>query len=343
MLTLVLLITIAVPAFAATNDTESTEKRTVEDILGEYNQKRLTIEIAKETGNSTAYSNRGKSSDKTLEEETVDELRTAGYEAYNVTSSNYDSLEQRLNTNFEALGLNPNGSHIIVISSEEAQSDRTNPNARDGSNPEQDFIDDGGGSFLYYYAPHNRHYRMRYFWVTYNTVSKTSNIVSSQGTNYTNTLANSNITGSVTSDSDYTSSKTLGIFRNLWGLNTSATYSSPTLSVTCNVDWTRKFVDVYDESVSAWMTTTYYEYASTKSVFSGRYLNSRTASYSNISYSGYATIYSPHYGDDAYLKEQAVVFFSSLNPTYDRTHKIEVHATDQSGNTRILVAVDEYF
>lgn len=343
MLALILLITMAVPAFAAANDTESTEKRTVEDILNEYHQKCFDEEMAKEIGNSTAYSNRGKSSDKTLEEETVDELRTAGYEAYNVTSSNYDFLEQRLNTDFEVLGLNPSGSYIIVISGEKAQNDQTNPNARFGSNPEQDWVDDSGGSFLYYYEPFDTHFIMRYLWVTYNTVSKTSNIVSVQGTDYANTLANSNITGSVTSNSIYTSSKTLGTLRNMWGLDTSATYSSPTLSVTCNVDWTRKYAEVYDESVSAWMTTTYYEYASTKSVFSERYLNNRTSSYSNISYSGYATIYSPHYGDDAYLKAQAIMFYSAINPTYDRTHEIQVCATDQSGNTRVLVTVYEIF
>lgn len=340
-LILVLLVTMAVPVFAATNDTESAETRTVEEILNEYHEKSFAADMEEENGGTSVYS-RQAGSGKTLEEETVEELQAAGYEAYNVTSSNYDSLESSLNTDFEDLGLEPSGSYIIVISGEETEN-TGNPNSRTGGEgPDQDLVDPGGGdSFLYYYEPFDTYYTMRYFWVTYDTVSATSNVVSTQGATYANTLATSDITGSVTSNSIYTSSKTLGTLRSLWGLDTSVTYSSPTLSVTCSVDWTRKYVQVYDQSVGAWETTTYYEYASTKSVFAGKYRNDSTSSYNTISYTGYATIYSPNYGDDEYLKLKAVMFYSAINPTYDRTHEIQVRATDSNGNVRVLVTVYE--
>ena len=342
MLSLILLVTMAVPAFATANDVETTDTRTVEEILNEYHEKSFATEMEKETGNPSGNS-RQASSGKTLEEETVDELRAAGYEAYNVTSDNYEALEADLNTDFADLGLEPGGSYIIVISGEEAEG-TTNPNARTGGEgPDQDFLDPGSGGteFLYYYEPFDRHFTMRYVWATYGTISATSNVSSTYGTAYANTLVNNNVTGSVTSNSIYTGSKTLGTYRTLWGLNTSATYSSTTLSVTCSVDWTRKYVQVYDQSVSAWETTTYYEYASTKSVFTGRCKSNSTLAYSTISYTGYATIYSPNYGDDEYLKMKAVMFYSAINPTYDRTHEIQVRATDENGNVRVLVTVYE--
>lgn len=342
MLILVLLITLATPTFAATNDAQHTERPTIEDIINEYHEKCFAMELSAETKATITNSNLNKLLDINLEEETVNELRAAGYEAYNVTSTNYDSLENTLNTNFTALGLDPSGSYIIVISTEDNNDDSSNPNARFNSDPGENWVDpNDGGSFLYYYEPFDTYYKLRYVWVTYNPVSKVSDIVSQQGTNYANTLANSNITCTVTSNSIYTASNTLGTLRNLWGLDTTATYSSPMLSVTCSVTWTRKYVEVYDEVVDAWDTTTYYESASTKTVFSGRYYNNRTASYNNISYTSQVIVYSPNYGNDAYLKVQAIMFHSAINPTYDRTHEIQVRATDQNGNMRVLVTVYE--
>ena len=42
---------------------------------------------------------------------TVETLNEAGYEAYNVTADNYDTLEDQLQTDFAEMGLDPNGSY----------------------------------------------------------------------------------------------------------------------------------------------------------------------------------------------------------------------------------------
>jgi hypothetical protein len=81
------------PVLAAGN---TPAKPTVEEILNEYQQKAFEAESAETTDNTTTYSNR--SSTRTLEQETVDALNAAGYEAYNVTPSNYHTLEAKINT-----------------------------------------------------------------------------------------------------------------------------------------------------------------------------------------------------------------------------------------------------
>ena len=100
---------------SAANDTEPTETRTVEDILNEYHEKSFALETAEAGTNPAFRSGRSGSSGKSLEEETVEELTAAGYEAYHVTSSNYGELEANLHTDFADMGLDPEGSYIIVL------------------------------------------------------------------------------------------------------------------------------------------------------------------------------------------------------------------------------------
>lgn len=101
------------PAVAAD---EMSAPPTVEEILNEYHQKAFEAKMQGDTGNASAWSLRG---GQTLEEETVDTLTEAGYEAYNVTADNYESLQTELKTDFSDMGLDPNGSYIIVISGED--------------------------------------------------------------------------------------------------------------------------------------------------------------------------------------------------------------------------------
>lgn len=91
-----MLLCIGVPALAATNNTAPTETQTVEDILNEYHEKSFALETTQSGTGPAARSSRSSSSGKSLEEETVEELTAAGYEAYHVTSSNYEELETSL-------------------------------------------------------------------------------------------------------------------------------------------------------------------------------------------------------------------------------------------------------
>lgn len=94
------------------------EPPTIEEILNEYHLKAFDSQTQGDTDTASTWSRRG-SNAKTLEQETVDTLTDAGYEAYNVTTDNFEYLEAELNTDFAGMGLDPNGSYIVVIHGEE--------------------------------------------------------------------------------------------------------------------------------------------------------------------------------------------------------------------------------
>ena len=104
LLILTMLVTLS-PAVAA-DDSSATP--TVEEILNSYHVKAFEAKIAEERDGASTYSRRS-GTEKTPEEEAVDELTAAGYEAYNVTPENYYSLEEALHTDFSTLGLDPRG------------------------------------------------------------------------------------------------------------------------------------------------------------------------------------------------------------------------------------------
>lgn len=109
MLSVLIPVGMSIPVFAAQN--EEGPVKTVAEILNDYHAKSFEKQIAQESETARAYARSSGSAEKTLEEETVEELTAAGYEADNVTSSNYEELEASLKTDFEDLGLDPNESY----------------------------------------------------------------------------------------------------------------------------------------------------------------------------------------------------------------------------------------
>lgn len=69
---------------------------TIEEILNDYHSKAFEAQTAQEEAGT--YSRSASGTVKTLEQETVEQLTAAGYEAYNVTGDNFDSLEDSLQT-----------------------------------------------------------------------------------------------------------------------------------------------------------------------------------------------------------------------------------------------------
>lgn len=269
----------------------------------------------------------------------MDTLNAAGYEAYNVTSDNYDALEGELQTDFKDMGLDPNGSYIIVISGEDSENS-SSANSRAVSLPEQDIIDDSGSSFLYYYDIYDRYYTLRYFTVTCTDgeVSSDADLLSNHGTSFVNQLANSSVSWGVTHS---TFRENYGVLRTLMGLSSSATYSNGQLSLYGEATWTRKYVQVYDEQVSAWCSPFYTEYASTKFTFTGRYYNNTTYSYNSVSSSKNATIYGIYYNDTDALKELAVLSFHGINESHDVTGSLLVSFKFPSGDeTATLLLIE---
>lgn len=92
---------------------------TIESILDEYHEKALAAQGAGDSA-AVAYSRRSGDAQLTLEQETVNKLTAAGYEAYNVTGDNYDVVEETLDTDLTSLGITDNGSHIVVVNGDSA-------------------------------------------------------------------------------------------------------------------------------------------------------------------------------------------------------------------------------
>lgn len=150
------------PLSSAVAADNTTVTPTIEEILNEYHAKDFEARMAAENGGASTYARGGNG--QTLEQETVDALTEAGYEAYNVTGDNYDSVEETLNTDMTSLGLNTDGSYIVVVSGEDPVN-HSNPNARAILPPTQEDFgdeDDVGGKPYFEYVYNGTTYRMRY-------------------------------------------------------------------------------------------------------------------------------------------------------------------------------------
>lgn len=121
IISLLVIFAMLVPFSSAVAADEPTLQPTIEEILNDYHKKAFEAQMQEETG-AAAYARNGSSSSKTLEQETVDTLTAAGYEAYNVTADNYSSLEATLKMDFSDLGLIPGDSYIMVINGNTSQS-----------------------------------------------------------------------------------------------------------------------------------------------------------------------------------------------------------------------------
>ena len=129
------------PAVAAD---EMSAQPTVEEILSEYHQRAFEAQTRGETDAASTWSRRG-GSEKTLEQETVDTLTNAGYEAYHVTADNYETLEDELKTDFGAMSLDPEGSYIVVIHGEDPGKTASTNSRPPSSHPELDQDDTPSG------------------------------------------------------------------------------------------------------------------------------------------------------------------------------------------------------
>ena len=156
-----------VPLSSAVAADEMSAKPTVEEILDEYHRKAFEREMQGDTETASTWSRRGGSA-KTLEEETVEALTNAGYEAYNVTAGNYDTLEAQLYTDFGEMGLDPNGSYIVVISGGDGEASGNSAGANSRVRPETDLEGPPGstGNASFEYTQDGTTYTMRYVTVT---------------------------------------------------------------------------------------------------------------------------------------------------------------------------------
>ena len=300
------------PAVAAD---EMSATPTVEEILNEYHRKAFEAQTRGETDAASTWSRRGGST-KTLEQETVDALTAAGYEAYNVTADNYETLEAELKTDFASMGLDPAGSYIVVVSSEETSS--TNGARGGGSNIDQSTGDllDGGSHFEH---THNgTTYKMRYVTVTAaedSTLGMTSSVELFEGMTVDQMWDAMNLHMTVLSYVPIIG--TAGsIYSILSAVLPEIDSTQPSaLDYRGATSWTVTYLDIWDSANGAWRHCASIEYATARYFKDYTYFDPTTKQHEEIATNGiYGTVYSENYNDRDLMKSHAVLAFG-YSPT----------------------------
>lgn len=307
----------------------------VEEILNDYHAKVFEARASGETGGASTYSRSG--SGKTLEQETVDTLNDAGYEAYHVTAENYKTMEEFLQLDLREMGLDPNGSHILVVGGENSGSSE-NPNSRVAELPEEDFIDPGAGtghgsgSFNYYHSETDRTYTMKYVTVTSDSwvLSKSVDLMETLGETIINNILNSTVTTYLDAVSG---PLMIGSVASLFGFDITSEYSarSESLVLMGTAAWTRNYIYIWDDSIEDWHQTIYNEYADTRTTCTGHFYNTATGNIDLYIWDETDTVYSQYYDYPEILKDAAVNYHVYGVGNNERTGNISLYFIDRNG------------
>ena len=324
---------VSIPPAVAAADT--VPRPTVDEILNEYHQKAFEAEAAGEAS-AAAYSPRSGQSGKTLEQETVETLTAAGYEAYNVTGDNYETLESELNTDFSEMGLDTDGSYIVVIHGEDFENNSTSPRAVVPT------PDPGGDSFTYTYG--GTTYTMRYLTVT--TYDRPefgkSDDVDLLNSPYAEDIARV-IDSGISIALDLISQPLhLGTVASILGL--SITHFAPdqtaTLSLFGSVNWTRTYTQVWSDYDELWLSGSSVEYAQTLTSIFGHYYSALGNHYTEVHEGPIErVVYSDHYNDHTWRRNNAARGKILTETFYDCTGDVEYAHDDEI----VLTLVEDIF
>lgn len=236
-----------------------------------------------------------------LQKETVDKLNECGYEAYDVNPQTYEAVEDKLQTDLSQIGLNKDGSYIIISGNE--NSDKPYSSASNG--------------FSYTY--NGVSYTLRYLTVTaaddrmYGKAS-TVNVLQSASRDLIVRCLDTAIVAAISSVN-----KPLGTVASICGLsignfNTSQT---ATLNLNCGSNWTRIYTQVWSPN-DGWLFGSMVEYVNANSYMSGMYYSASQNKYVAVPQNAKsATQYSSHYSNTEWRKERAVMSYLGAGFQYD--------------------------
>lgn len=323
-----LMIVVAMLAVVCSNAlaVEADHTPSVEEILNQYHEKVFEEITASEIDVAVMNTWQASTSTQTLEQETVNELVQAGYEAYNITSSNYSEMEDALQTDLASMGIDPDGSYIVVVSGEdfggcenagvESRTSGVQPTATAGS------------SFEYIYG--GKTYTMRYLTITTSdnpayTRFGECNLLENQGEVLLENILNTVISATL---DNITGPLNFGTLASICGIqfadfgNTDPTIG--TLEMHAAASWTRIFTQIWIESESRWVSQLHVEYVSARSYLDGMYYNPAINAPADIPRNTKTKMaYSAHLDDRVWRIEQAIIGFRTDKVYYDLTGKVQ--------------------
>ena len=299
--------------------------------------KKHLAQLEGETGTASTWSHRGYA--KTLEQETVDALTAAGYEAYNVTSDNYDSLEADLNTDFAGMGLDPADSYVIVISGEAPGES----SASHGSSisPEIDLEkppEVGNSSFKYIYR--DKTYYMRYVTVTTTDndgLTKTSAFAMQEVDYLGSVIGNVFITAVTALVDEMIEEIPIGtiasIFTDIPDEEVYVELAPGTLVIIATTEWTLEFIQVWDENTGEWVNAQYSE-RTISMMYGAGSMHDPVANkpVPVVEDPVYFTTYSYYYYNSEQRKLFAMQAYDGETVYSDGVYRVDFFPTDQNGN-----------
>lgn len=314
LISLLVIFAMLIPFSSAVAADNSSATPSIEDILNEYHQKSFHAQVNNEANTVSTYSRQSSDGSTSLEQEAVHELTDSGYTAYNVTTSNYNALEDELNSDFSEMGLDPNGSYIVVISGEENNNEGT-AGARIFQPPtEEDFGDgEGGGIPFFQYTYNGTTYAMRYVTVTgtqNNELSQTDTVDLLDEYGAGDAWGALSLPLTIASFNYYlTGIATMYSLLSAVLPNINDTKPS-SLKYTATAAWTVTYTQIYDNDNDCWELSSGVEYVLPQYFINYHYYDGALNRFKEIDCEGdHDIMYSRYYTDKEYIKERAVLAF----------------------------------
>lgn len=330
ILGVMLLLCMSMPVFATTNDAEPAAAKTVEEILNEYHEKAYQTRMAEGADDSAKYSRQVGGTSKTLEEETVEELIAAGYEAYSITPENYDVLENRLNTDFGSMGLNKSGSYIVVING--------------GDSDEISNVDYGATDIPFEYTYNGTVYLMRYITVTsahdYRYFqTDTAPLISATADaqkieNALNSLLGLGL-GATESMSYLGNMTTIANICGISFFNINLSYQV-SLNLQTDVYWTRVFTQIYKEGYDIWTSYSSVDYVKIINRFTGSYYDAAVNRVKSVDETLTEYRYSDHFYDYDWRKRMAARGWYYGRPNHEYVGNVVIYRSLEGEYTEIF-------
>lgn len=324
VISLLLVTALLLPFTSAAAAGKQPITRSIEEILTEYHM-RASASEQKSTSSSRSVST-------TPEDETIETLTNAGYEAYHVSSSNYDELERSLQTDLSAMGIYSDGSYILVMSDGDISNSTNSARIIDLPNYSYDSGIEGG---RYYITYNGVRYFIKYATVTYNdnkSLGVTSTYNLSQKANVAGVVLDSLTVAASLAIDTATSTPISSIATLLYSiyencLVNNCTYVDPTdYTMDASSSWVRQFILVWSDELGVWVTCQSSAYVVSWVRISTYFYNSSTGALEEVSSDAqYLTQYSALYYDTDQRELDAVAAFIAGLRSYDITGDVDFY------------------
>lgn len=338
----ILIYCLILPFLPASAAEEAVAQPSIEEILNEYHEKAFETQAATENGGASTYARGGSS--QTLEQETVEALTDAGYEAYNVTGENYEALEESLKTDFAEMGLNPESSYVVVVSGEDPAA-QSNPNARVLPPAYDDFDGNTSGS-CYTFSYGGRSYTMRRILVTaaedpkYATCNEVNLVDLLDGSSAFSDLLQRLLNYTISSAIDKETDSSLGTVLDLFGIEFVDIDPSKNciLNFYAGLSRIRSYTQIYEPVTQEWESWYSAEAATLTTRYSGMYYNHTLKRFTTINQpENVYSLNSDYYFNYTLQSEQAVLNQAIPRITFDHIGTVEILLKDENTGRQIHI------